>query len=202
MKNWYQESAKQRIVEAVQEHFVTPEGLDALADAALNGSAPARVMAVNGLDALASRPERAQEGRKALIACAGDSSKQVQGAAEADHISPTRTGSRTISPCSKAGRAPREVLPCRHWPGSAWSSTAPSFREALTVEKNSKLIDQLTSILGTPRPEPERAPPRPSPRPSWPFQVLKGGKKRKVQWLLDQPLPAVRRTDGGSHRSF
>ena len=65
-------------MEAVQEHFVTLEGLDALADAALNGSAPTRVMAVNGLDALASRPERAQEGRKALIACAGDSSKQVQ----------------------------------------------------------------------------------------------------------------------------
>ena len=26
-------------------------------------------------------------------------------------------------------------------------------------------------------------------------QTLKGGKKRKVHWLLDQPLPVVHRTD-------
>ena len=107
-ENWYQESAKQQIVEAVQEHFVTLEGLDALADAALNGSAPTRVMAVNGLDALASRPERAQEGRKALIACAGDSVQAGAGAAEADLSRPPGLGAGLSRPAQKQEGRPEK----------------------------------------------------------------------------------------------
>ena len=42
-ETWYQQSAKDLIDETVQEHFITPAGLDALADAALHSSAAARI---------------------------------------------------------------------------------------------------------------------------------------------------------------
>ncbi len=61
-------------------------------------------------------------------------------------------------------------------------------QEALSAE-NSKLIDQLTAVLGMPAPGTgDGSSPAQSPS-ELAAQVLKGGKKRKVQWLLDQPLP-------------
>lgn len=77
-ENLYQGSIATIIEEAIQEHFITPAGLDALSDAAQNGSATARIMAIKGLDSLAAHPECAEGARKALILCSADTSKQVQ----------------------------------------------------------------------------------------------------------------------------
>ena len=76
--NWYQDNAEKLIEEAIQKHFVTPAGLDALADAALNGSSAARILAIKGLNALSADQACAEGARKALILCAADTSKQVQ----------------------------------------------------------------------------------------------------------------------------
>ena len=199
-ENWYQESAKQRIVEAVQEHFVTPEGLDALADAALNGSAPARVMAVNGLDALASRPERAQEGRKALIACAGTRPSRCRSMKQI--YSPTGLGAGLSRPCSKGGRALQRVLLVQTLAGIGVEQYRPILQEALTVEKNSKLIDQLTSILGTPAPGAgEGSSPAQSPS-ELAVQVLKGGRNGRCSGCWINPGPQSPPHRRGSHRSF
>lgn len=193
-ENWYQESAKQQIVEAVQEHFVTLEGLDALADAALNGSAPTRVMAVNGLDALASRPERAQKGRKALIACAGDSSKQVQELLKQIYLAHPDWEQDYLA-LLKSKKGAQRSLAIQTLAGIGVEQYRSVLQEALSAEKNSKLIDQLTAVLGMPAPGTgDGSSPAQSPS-ELAAQVLKGGKKRKVQWLLDQPLPAVRRAD-------
>ena len=54
------------------------------------------------------------------------------------------------------------------------------------------MADQITALLGTSAAAVSEGGQTPEELAA---QVLKGGKKRKVQWLLDQPLPVVRRTD-------
>ena len=189
-ETWYQPSAKQLIDETVQEHFITPAGLEALADAALHSSAAARIMAIKGLDALSNRPDCAEGARKALIACAGDTSKQVQTVLvsclirhpdwESDYL--TLLGSKKTAQRSLASR----VLA-----GIGVEQYRAALESALAVEKNAKVLDQITTLLGTPT---VTSADGQSPA-ELAAQILKGGKKRKVQWLLDQPLPKVRCTD-------
>lgn len=75
--NWYQDNAEKLIEEAIQEHFITPAGLDALSNEAQNGSSAARILAIKGLDALSADHVCAEGARKALILCSADTSKQV-----------------------------------------------------------------------------------------------------------------------------
>lgn len=65
----------------------------------------------------------------------------------------------------------------------------PILQEALTVEKNSKLIDQLTSILGTPAPGAGEGSSRPSPRPSWPFRSSRAGRNGRCSGCWINPCP-------------
>ena len=158
-------------------------GLEALADAALYSSAAARIMAVKGLDALSNRPDCAEGARKALIACAGDTSKQVQTVLvsclirhpdwESDYL--TLLGSKKTAQRSLASR----VLA-----GIGVEQYRAALESALAVEKNAKVLDQITTLLGTPT---VTSADGQSPA-ELAAQILKGGKKRKVQWLLDQPL--------------
>lgn len=189
-ETWYQQSAKELIDETVQEHFITPAGLEALADAALHSSAAARIMAVKGLDALSNRPDCAEGAHKALIACAGDTSKQVQTVLvscfirhpdwESDYL--TMLGSKKTAQRSLASR----VLA-----GIGVEKYRAALESALAVEKNAKVLDQITTLLGTPAVSSMDGQ---SPA-ELAAQVLKGGKKRRVQWLLEHPLPKVHCTD-------
>ena len=190
-ENWYQESAKKLIEETVKEHFVTQKGLEALADTARNGSAPARIMAVKGLDALAAQPECAQGGRQALIACAGDTSKQVQEVLVECCISHPDWEKDYLAMLA-GKKAAQRSLAIRVLGGIGLEKYRDALENALTVEKNAKVMDQLTVLLGAPAAAVGAGGQAPAELVA---QVLKGGKKRKVQWLLDQPLPTVRHTD-------
>lgn len=194
-ENCYQESVKQYIQEIVETRFVTPEGLEALADAARNGSAFARTMAVKGLDALTARPECAQSGRQALIACAGDSSKQVQEVLETIYISHPDWEKDYLA-MLKSKKGAQRGLAVRVLSGIGVEKYRSVLEEALAAEKSSKLIDQLSSLLGMGGSGTGEGASQAGSPAALAAQVLKGGKKRKVQWLLEQPLPPVRHTDG------
>lgn len=190
-ENWYQEDARRLVEEAVREHFVTPEGLEGLADAALGSSVGARLMAIKGLAALSASPDCAGSARAALLRCAGDSSKQVQEVLaeccicrpewEADYLA--MLGSR---------KAAQRSLAVRILAGIGIEKYRGALENALAAEKNAKVADQIAALLGTSAAAVSERGQSPEELAA---QVLKGGKKRKVQWLLDQPLPMVRRTD-------
>lgn len=188
--NWYQDNAEKLIEEAIQEHFITPAGLDALSDVALNGSATARIMAIKGLDSLAAHPECAEGARKSLILCSADTSKQVQELLAERYISHPDWEQDYLDMLSSKKTAVRS-LAVRILAGIDTEKYRSTLEGALAVEKNAKVTDQITALLGVPvatgadgrTPE------------DLVSQLLKGGKKRKVQWLLDQPLPVVHRTD-------
>ena len=190
-ENWYHENAKELISNAVVEHFVTPAGLDALADAALNSSAAARIMAVKGLDALSARPDCAEKACKALAACAGDTSKQVQEVLVECYISHPDWEKEYLAMLGSK-KAGQRALAVRVLAGLGVEKYRGVLENTLAVEKNAKVMDQITALLGTPAAAVGAGGQAPAELAA---QVLKGGKKRKVQWLLDQPLPAVHCTD-------
>lgn len=188
--NWYQDNAEKLIEEAIQEHFITPAGLDALSDVAQNGSSATRILAIKGLDALSADHVCAEGARRALTACAGDSSKQVQELLAERYIRHPDWEQDYLDMLSSKKTAVRS-LAVRILAGIDTEKYRSTLEGALAVEKNAKVTDQITALLGVPvatgadgrTPE------------DLVSQLLKGGKKRKVQWLLDQPLPVVHRTD-------
>lgn len=189
-ENLYQGSIATIIEEAIQENFVTPAALDILADAAQNGSSAARILAIKGLDALSADHVCAEGARRALTACAGDSSKQVQELLAERYIRHPDWEQDYLDMLSSKKIAVRS-LAVRILAGIDTEKYRSTLEGALAVEKNAKVTDQITALLGVPvatgadgrTPE------------DLVSQLLKGGKKRKVQWLLDQPLPVVHRTD-------
>lgn len=190
-ENWYEESGKKLIEEAVQEHFVTPTGMDALADTAINSSAAARIMAVKGLDTLTSRPDCAEGAHKALLLCSGDSSKQVQEVLVERYINHPDWEKDYLAMLGSKKAAQRS-LAIRVLAGIGAEKYRDDLENALNVEKNAKVMDQLTTLLGAPAASVGAGGQAPAELAA---QVLKGGKKRKVQWLLDQPLPTVCHAD-------
>ena len=189
--NWYQENAEKLIEEAVQEHFITPAGLDALADAALNGSATARIMAIKGLDALSVHPNCAEEARKALILCSADTSKQAQEVLVERYISHPDWEQDYLAMLGSKKAAQRS-LAIRVLAGIDMEKYRKTLEDALAVEKNAKVMDQLSALLRTSAVD---AGAEGQTSAELAVQVLKGGKKRKVQWLLNYPLPTVHHTD-------
>lgn len=190
-ENWYQEEARKLIDAAIQEHFVTPAGVDALADAALNSSATARIMAITGLDALSAHPDCAEAARQALILCSADTSKQVQNVLLECYIRhPDWEPDYLAMLASK--KAAQRTLAIRVLAGIGVDKYRDTLEKALAIEKNAKVMDQITALLGTPAAAAGAGGQTPAELAD---QVLKGGKKRKVQWLLDQPLPTIHHTD-------
>lgn len=186
-ENWCKEEGKKLIVQAVWEHFVTPEGLEALGDAALHSSTAARIMAVEGLDALFARPDCAAGARKALVACAGDSSKQLQELLVQRYIGHPEWAEDYLAMLGSKQAAQR-LLAVRVLAGLDVQKYRPALERALAAEKSTKVMEQFAALLDTPAVAAGQD-------ENLIAQVLKGGKKRKVRWLLDQPLPAVRCTN-------
>ncbi len=189
-QSWYERS-RELLEQVVREHFATPAGLEDLGDAALNSSVTARVMAVEGLDALSSRPDCAERAREVLIRCSGDTSKQVQEVLVERYISHPDWEKDYLTMLSSKKAAQRS-LAIRVLAGIGVGKYRNALENALAGEKNTKVADQITTLLGTPAAAVGAGGQTPAELAA---QVLKGGKKRKVQWLLDQPLLTVHRTD-------
>ena len=189
-QNWYGES-REPLEQVVGERFVTPAKLEELGDAARNSCAAARAMAVEGLEALSSRPDCAEGARRALIACAGDTSKQVQELLVQRYIRhPEWEADYLVMLGSK--KTAQRSLAIRILAGIGVERYRDVLERALAAEKNAKVMDQIAALLKTPAAPADGGEQTPAELAA---QVLKGGKKRKVQWLLDQPLPTVRRRD-------
>lgn len=188
---WYEEEGKKLLKAAVQEHFVTPEKIEGLSDAALNSTVTARIMAIEGLDKLSALPECAEKAHKSLVACAGDTSKQVQETLEELYISHPNWEKDYLAILGSKKAAQRS-LAIRVLAGIGAEKYRSALEKALAREKNTKVMDQITAVLGTPTAAMGAGKQTPEELAA---QVLKGGKKRKVQWLLEQSLPTVHRTD-------
>lgn len=142
----YNEKGKKLLIKAVQKHFVTEPGLAGLADAALNSSASARIMAVEGLETLASTLECTEEARKALTACAGDSSKQVQELLMQIYLRHPDWEQDYLAMLG-GKKTPQRLLATRVLVSLDAKKYRPALEEALSREKNAKVTEQITALL-------------------------------------------------------
>ena len=147
-QNWYGES-QELLEQIVREHFVTPAGLADLGDAARNSCAAARVMAVEGLAALSSRPDCTEGARRALIACAGDTSKQLQEILVQCYIQHPDWEEDYLAMLGSKKAAQRS-LAIRVLAGIGVEKYRDVLEKALAAEKNAKVMDQIATLLNAP----------------------------------------------------
>ena len=148
----YDEQGKKFLTKAVRKHFVTEPGLAGLADAARNSSSSARIMAVEGLETLASTLECTEKARRALTACAGDSSKQVQELLMQIYLSHPDWDQDYLAMLS-GKKAAQRILAAKVLAGLGAEKYRPALKKALSAEKNAKVKTQITALLVNARQE-------------------------------------------------
>lgn len=137
-----------------------------------------------------------QEYRDVILACALDSARQVRELLEAVYASHREWEPQIRSMLGSKKSAEREmaVLVLGKWGTEAFRE---DFERALETEKSRKIRELLEKYLGragegTPHPEKEGA----QSLDDLAKGILKGGRKRKVAWVFETPLPQVHRMDG------
>ncbi len=158
-----------------------------LAVQAREGIAVVRFLCIRVLD------EYGQEYKEVLLSCALDSSRQVR-----ELLAAVYEGHRDWEPeilqmlgSRKSQEREMAVLVLKHWGADAYRT---SFEAALEKEKSKKIRELLEKCLGM-----ESSPPA-SPKEQTQEErikaVLKGGRKRKIAWVYEKPLPDIHKKDG------
>lgn len=187
----FREAIKSSIRNAVYEAVKKPEHLTGLCTAAKTGDVFSRQVALSALDELTALPDCAQAAKAGILACAGDSSKQIRELL-LTILPPHRDWASDYAALLRHGKA-AERLMAAEVSAKLGDELRPALEEALAAEKSTKVVSAIRAALG----QVGAAPGTPSPvnPEELTAQVLKGGKKRRVQWLLDAPLPTLHLRD-------
>ena len=188
----YQESAKAVIRNGVYAAINRPEYVKELCAAAKSGGVFARHTALSALDDLTKTDACAAEAKAGILECAGDSSKQIQELLLA--ILPAHQDwSADFAQMLKSKKSAERLLAVSVG-RKLGDALRPALEEALAAEKSAKVADAIRTALGQANPASgESGTETPDELAE---RVLKGGKKRKIQWILDTPLPTLHLKDG------
>ena len=188
----YVDSTKVAIRNGVSAAINRPEYVKELCIAAKSGGVFARQSALSALDGLTKADACAAEAKAGILDCAGDSSKQIQELLLA--ILPAhRDWVPDFARMLKSKRSAERLLAVSV-SRKLGDALRPALEEALAVEKSAKVADAIRTALGQANPVPgQSASETPDELAA---RVLKGGKRRKIQWILDAPLPTLHLKDG------
>ena len=179
----YNEELQKKIRACVYMAAAKPEFIPDLCDAAKTGSVFARQTAINALYNLAPDHPEAKAG---VLAAAGDSSKQIKEALVTLYAGRPEWAEDYKKLLSAKKAAERllavEVL--------ARLNEREALEAALAAEKNAKVADAIRSKLGA------EAPAAVGSAEDVAANLVKGNKIKKLNWLLEQPLPKLRKKDG------
>lgn len=158
-----------------------------LAVQAREGIAVVRFLCIRVLD------EYGQEYKDVLLSCAMDGSRQVR-----ELLTAVYEGHRDWEPeilqmlsSRKSREREMAVLVLKRWGADAYRA---SFEAALEKEKSKQIRELLKNCLGMESgPSASRKEQTEEERIK---AVLKGGKKRKISWVYEKPLPGVHKKDG------
>ena len=171
-----------------------PRYLKELCTAAPESRSFGRQIALSVLDGFTALPGQAGEQAKAgILACAGDSSKQIH-----DLLVTLLAGHPDWAGDYAAllkGKKTAQRLLAAEVSAKLGGALRPELEAALAVEKNAKVADAIQAALNqgaTPTGEDASA-----NLDGLADRILKGGKRRKIRWLLDSPLPTLHLTGGG-----
>lgn len=134
-----------------------------------------------------------QEYKEVLLSCAGDSSKQIRELLLAVYESHREWEPEIKAMLSSKKSQEREmaVHVIKKWGAASWKADLES---ALEKEKSKKIKELIQSCLGMENHEEEAQ--KVMTTEELAKEILKGGKKRKVAWVLETPLTEVHMTDG------
>jgi len=192
-KGYYSDKDKQELLDQTARWLGTqPE--EALRQAVEKGSAFARCAAVQ---VLARRGDV-----EALLPLAGDGSKQtrmlVVNALASFGQEKGGQAALTLLQAKKASQRETGLtvidLLNQNTHGKFVQTCRPQLEQALEKEKSDKLAGVLRRLLGVP--QEDGSAPTGELMGDPVAAALKGGKKRKVQWVLDAQLPPVQNRDG------
>ena len=188
----YQENAKAVIRNGVSASINRPEYVSELCIAAKSGGVFARHTALSALDNLSGMDACAAEAKRGILDCVGDSSKQIQELLLTilpAHQDWAPDFARMLKSKKSAERLLAVSVSRR-----LGDALRPALEEALAAEKSEKVANAIRTALGQAAAAPGGSA---SETPDeLAARVLKGGKKRKIQWILDAPLPALHFKDG------
>ena len=188
----YQEDVKVIIRNGVSAAINRPEYVGDLCNAAKSGGVFARHTALSALDDLTKADACAAEAKAGILDCAGDSSKQIQELLLAI-LSAHPDWLPDFAKMLKSKKSAERLLAVSV-SRKLGDMLYPALEEALAVEKSEKVADAIRTALGQAASAPvgssSETPDEIAGR------VLKGGKKRKIQWILDAPLPVLHLKDG------
>ena len=142
------------------------------------------------VNAMAAFP---QEYREDLLACAGESSKQVRKLLRkvyGDHRE-WEDGVKALLLSKKAAEREMALEVIGEWGAEPF---AKELTAMLAKEKSQKLVIQCQGLLGVV--EEQTAGAAPATLEEQAAAMLKGGRGRKIQWLFSTPFLPVRRKDG------
>ena len=188
----YVDNIKANIRNGVVSAIQRPEYVTQLCAAAKSGGVFARQTAISALDGLTAVEACAAQAKAGLLDCTGDSSKQIQELLLA--ILPAHTDwTGDFAQMLKSKKSAERLLAVGV-SRKLGDALRPALEEALAAEKSAKVADAIRTALGQSAVAPgaggAETPDELAAR------VLKGGKKRRVQWVLDAPLPALHCKDG------
>ena len=191
--SFYREEDKTRLRDMAYKAFARPEYRQDLCGAAVQSGVFGRCVALSALDDLTALPGEEGDAAKAgILSAAGDSSKQVQELLVAI-LSAHADWTEDVIALLGSKKAAERLLAVRT-AARMGDTLRPALEKALEGEKSAKVADAIRTVLGRPAvPVAQTGEPTPEELAAG---ILKGGKRRRLQWLLEPPLPAVRRTDG------
>lgn len=190
----FREADKARLRDVACGVLAHPEFLQALCDAAKESGVFGRCAALSALDDLTALPgEEGAAARAGIFACAGDPSKQVQELL-VNILALHPDWAPDVAALLQSKKAAERLLATQV--AARWGDTLRGALEtALATEKSAKVADAIRAVLG--QTASLSATPAGQPTPDQLAErTLKGGKRRKLQWVLEPALPAVRRADG------
>lgn len=157
--------------------------------AAREGSAFTRFVCIRVLDIYW------KEYRDVLLSCAMDSSRQVRELLVAVYESHREWEPQIKAMLTSKKSQERElaVLVMQKWGASSYRELLEA---ALATEKSKKIKELLERSLGMEPREEAQVQAGEKTTAELVKEILKGGKKRKVSWALEEPLPKVHKADG------
>ena len=187
----YDERRKTTTRNTLYKNFSKPVYLEDLCAAALNSGVFGRYVALSALDDLTASPECGSRAKEGLLAGAGDSSKQIQ-ELMVDLLTSHPDWTGEVTGLLRSKKAAERLIAVRA-AAKMGEAIHPALEEALEKEKSAKVADAIRGALGQASAPAEQAAALTIDEKA--AQILKGGKKRKVQWVLDHPLPELHLQD-------
>ena len=189
----YPEFNKVQLEKNVQELLNSTDRLEELCQAVTGSCAFGRAIAIRALNGKTGAPgARAAQAKAGILAGAADSSQKVQNVLReclcshpdwAPDIAALLKSKKAAARCAAAAVA------------GALGILRPQLEQALAAEKSAKVAKVIREALGKPVSATVLVSPPDDPE-ELAARVLKGGKRRRIQWLLDTALPVLHTEQG------